>query len=74
MQFKIFYTLKKHLTSKIKIHENLNPTHFFWHGLYLQSTILKIDLLKNNPTNQDLSKLFNQIDQASLKLIKNAIN
>jgi hypothetical protein len=64
--------LKRQLNSKIKIHENLNPTHYFWLSLYLKSKIIKIDLLKNNPTNQDLSKLFNHIDPASLELIKEA--
>lgn len=47
--------LRVKLSFYLKIHQNLNPTHFFWMTVYNQSKILKVDLIKNNPTNQDLS-------------------
>lgn len=64
--------LRMKLHFYLRIHKNLNPTHFLWMNLYSQSKILKIDLIKNNPTNQNLSKLFKHIDQAQLELIKDA--
>lgn len=66
--------LRRKLNFYLKIHRNLNPTHFFWMAVYNQSKILKVDLIKNNPTNQDLSKLFKHIDQGQLALINDAID
>lgn len=65
---------KMKLRSYVKIHQNLNPTHFLWMSLYSQCKILKIDLIKNNPTNQDLNKLFQHVDQHELALIKDAMD
>ena len=62
------------LRSYVRFHQNLNPTHFLCMPLYNQCKILKIDLIKNNPTNQDLNKLFQYINQDGLALIKDAID
>lgn len=72
--FTVLKLLKIRLISKVKIYENLNPTHLFWDSLYQKAKIIKIDLLKNNPTNQDLNKLLSKLDQKSLNLIKDAIS
>lgn len=66
--------LRMKLHSYVKMHQNFNPTHFLWMPLYNQCKIFKIDLIKNNPTNQDLNKLFQHIDQDELELIKDAID
>ncbi len=66
--------LRMKLNFYLRVHQNLNPTHFFWMALYHQSKILKVDLIKNNPTHQDLGKLFKHIDQGQLALINDAID
>lgn len=66
--------LRVKLKSYVKIHQNLNPTHFLWMPLFHQFKIFKIDLIKNNPTNQDLNKLFQHVNQGELELIKDAID
>lgn len=54
----------------------LNPTHFLWDTLVKEFGILKLDLLINNPTQQDLRiylENLKKFDPALLDLIEDAI-
>ena len=54
----------------------LNPTHFLWDTLAREFGILKLDLLINNPTQQDLRSYLENLkkfDPGLLELIEDAI-
>lgn len=64
------------VTFDLESSKALNPTHYLWDSLVNEFGILKLDLLINNPTKQDLrSYLANlkNFDPALLELVEDAI-
>lgn len=64
------------ITFDLETAKSLNPTHFLWDSLINEFGILKLDLLINNPTQQDLRRYLENLkkfDPNLLELIDDAI-
>ena len=63
---------EKIIRLNLDLARELNPSHYLWDSIFNNFNILKIDLLKNNPTDQRLESL-NKLDASMHALIKEAI-
>ncbi|WP_297803191.1 rhamnan synthesis F family protein [Arenimonas sp. GDDSR-1] len=52
---------------------SLNPTHYLWDRLYARFGILKIELLRDNPTRQNLARFRQQLSPAVQSLITDGL-
>ena len=51
----------------------INPTHYLWDLLYMRFGVLKIKLLKENPTGQNLATIYS-LEPKVLQLINDALH
>ena len=51
----------------------LNPTHYLWDRLYARFGMLKIELLRDNPTQQNLARFRQQLPPEALGLIEDGL-
>ena len=51
----------------------LNPTHFLWDRLYARFGILKLELLRDNPTQQNLARFQQNLPPGLRELIADAL-
>jgi rhamnosyltransferase len=64
---------EKIIRLNLDLARELNPSHYLWDFIFHHFNILKIDLLKNNPTDQRLDSL-NKLDASMHALISEAIS
>jgi rhamnosyltransferase len=51
----------------------LNPTHYLWDRLYARFGMLKIELLRDNPTQQNMARFRQQLPKEVLALIEDGL-
>ena len=52
----------------------LNPTHYLWDKLMESTGIIKLELLKSNPTRQDIELLLSSLTEHQLTLIHDSLS